>query len=231
VIRNCKLGLSTVLVLILVGQSGAATVSYGPTSVGPLSAGSAGIFTLSQFDPALGTLNSVFVEIIGNSFGGANTLDNESTFAGTAALSIGTNITVSGPASLLILSTPVQSTTGAIAADDEAGPPDYTGPDSISLIGTTSSDYDSDLLMLGLAPYIGLGNVTFNYTSSTNSSTSANVAPTFSFNSPTEFSFDAQVTYIYDPIPEPSMFGICGLLGAGLAACSRRKRLKNALAC
>ena len=99
---------------------------------------------MPQFDPAYGTLNSILVELIGNSQGGSIAIDNESVNAGLATLTIGTNITVTAPSLLSILSTPLQSITNQpIAADDPGEPfgfPDYIGLDAATLVGTAATE-------------------------------------------------------------------------------------------
>ncbi|MGF1632779.1 MAG: choice-of-anchor E domain-containing protein [Phycisphaerae bacterium] len=207
---------------VLATAAQAATVTFGPILFdnGGLdyTAGSNGSFSMPQFDPGLGTLLSVTVEVTGNSFGGSNALDNQSAQAGEASVTIGSNIFVTGPSSLLILTQPSETNSGPVAADD-GGPIDFIGPDAISVVGTSSTDTDSDLLTTSLSPYIGLGSVIFNFSSFVNTANSATVSPTFSTTSPPSFNFTATVTYEY--IPEPTGLS---LLALGALPMVRRRR-------
>ncbi|MDX1962667.1 MAG: PEP-CTERM sorting domain-containing protein [Pirellulales bacterium] len=225
--RNWKIALAGLFGLAcMAGQASAASVTYGPQPIGPNNAGSAGSFFLPQFDPSLGTLTKVILMVNGFSDGGQNILDSESDFSGNASVSIGTNITVTGPATLTVLTTPVDTNSGPIGPDDEMVFPDFAGPDSIGVFGNLSTDSDMSMITSGMGPYIGLGNVTFNYSSVVNNSSSSTVSPSFTFNTPTIYSFDAKVTYEYDVIPEPSTFILAGLGAVGLVGYGLRRRVK-----
>ena len=84
-----------------IGQAASAlSVSYNANDSG--TAPTTGNFSVPQFDPALGILLSVELEVEGNSSGGTNEVENENESAGgSATLTIGTDIQVTGPAALL----------------------------------------------------------------------------------------------------------------------------------
>ncbi len=199
------------------------TVTYG-TTYGPQAAGGSGTFTLPQFNSALGILSSVQLTIVGNSAGGSNQIENESPTAGSGTVSIGSNITVTGPAALLVLTQPAQSNTDSVAADSDGGP-DYLGDDVLSVTGTNSTDTQSDLLQNpfdDLSAYIGAGTVTFNVASATNSSNSVDFSPSAAYTLPPDFDFTATVLYTFSPpIPEPASAVLLGIMGIGLL-CRRR---------
>ncbi|MBT3193967.1 MAG: choice-of-anchor E domain-containing protein [Verrucomicrobia bacterium] len=131
-LSRSKMGLlaAVALVVIICGMATSAsalTISY--TNVvdnggSDYTAGDAGSFDLSQFDSSLGNLTAVVLEITANAIGGHNRLDNESeTDAGTVDLELGADITVTGPASLLVLTLPHESTSGSVTVDTDAGGP------------------------------------------------------------------------------------------------------------
>ncbi|HEY2841843.1 MAG TPA: choice-of-anchor E domain-containing protein [Pirellulales bacterium] len=202
----------------------AATVSYGPVSVGPSPTGSGGSFGVTQFDPSLGTLTQVDLDVTGNSDGGSNGLQNLSGFPGNASVTIGSNITVSGPATLTVLTFPNNSNSGPVAPFTGAIDFTFSGPDSVLVNGVPSSDSNSSSITSGMAPYIGLSTVNFNYSSAANTSNAADVSPTFSSTTAPNFGFSATVTYHYTPVPEPTTLALAGLGALGLAFAARRKR-------
>lgn len=198
----------------------AATVVYGPTSFGTYPTGSSGTFPVPQFDPSLGTLLSVELNVLGSADGGSNGIENLSTVnAGSGTAAIGTNITVSGPSALTVLTTP--ATTGGSVLGIFDGTMDFGGTSGFTITGAPATDSDTTTLLSGFAPYIGLGNVTFNYTSANNTFTITDVSPAVTSSTPGVFGFTPTVTYTYDPIPESSSAVLGGL---GLLALLRRRR-------
>ena len=216
--------LAVIGALALGSVASADTITYGPTSFGSFAAGSSGGFSVPQFNPSLGTLTQVDLFVTGDSDGGSNGLQNLSGFPGEASVSIGTNITVSGPASLTVLTFPASTNSGPVAPFGGAVDFTFSGPDSILVNGTPSSDSNSDSITSGMSPYIGLSTVGFSYGSTVNTSSSASVSPTFSSTTPPTFDFNATVIYHYNAVPEP---GTYALLGIGCLALLGYRRIRR----
>lgn len=206
-------------------------VSIGDSS--PLLAGSSGQFVLPQFNSRGGswTLNSVMLELNATSRGGSNTIDNESPFAGTGTVRIGTDINVTGPSSLTVIALPMTSKSGPIPVDSESGPPDpisgnadFVGSDTLTVLGQDVSVIMSSSLTRpfdDLSAYVGGGVVSFDYASAVNSFASADVAPTSSLAQSPEFEFVATIKYSYSAVPEPAT---ALLLAAGVMFLKPRRR-------
>jgi hypothetical protein len=212
--------------LLVNSSAHADSVTFGPTlfdNGGPnYTAGSSGSFSLPQFNPALGTLTGVNLAITGNSFGGSNYYENLGDNSGSATVTIGSNITVTGPASLVVITLPSESNTGPIGPYDGSLDPS----DSVTVTGTSSSDSASNALTnppTNLSAYIGLGSAPFNFSSTVNNSSSSTASPGVSGNTPPDFNFDATITYTYSEVPEPASIGLIAVALPLLAARRRRK--------
>jgi len=216
-IAACALGLAT--------SASALTISY--TNIvdnggSNYSAGTGGTFELSQFDTSLGTLSSVVLQITANAIGGHNRLDNESaTDAGTVDLELGANVTVTGPASLLVLTLPHEDASGSITVDTDAGGADFVGTDYIGIASANATDVQTDSPD-NFTGYTGTGNITFNFTSAGNLSVNLGAPldlldffPDGIDQDNTDFNFTGIITYTYDSveIPEPGAIAMMGLLG------------------
>lgn len=217
--------LAITAMLALAPLASAASVSYGPSAFGSYGAGAAGSFNMPSFDTNLGTLTKVELTVTGNSDGGSNSIQNLSDNAGEASVTIGTDITVSGPAALAVLTLPQTSNSGPVTPF--VGPVlDFSGTDSVQVFGAPATDTESDTILVGLGAYetIGPGLIGFNYSSTANTSNSASVAPTVSQTSAPFFDFEATVTYYYDAVPEPGSLVLAAMGALGLALIARRRR-------
>lgn len=198
-------------------------------------AGASGAFSLPQFDDNGGTraLQQMTLQITAHFFGGSNSLDSESPFAGLATVMIGSNLTVDAPLSLSIVATqPSQIAENLpVTADDEAGFADFIdngyGDDCVAIAGVDFVDTRSGMLSnppADLGEYIGDGEVLVTFHSAVNSMASATVAPTWAYVEAPRFYFDVEIIYTYAPdIPEPATLALLGIGGTLLLARYKRK--------
>lgn len=224
---------ASVMSLVVPSAFGAESVSFSvsqgmPT---PLSAGASGNFNLPKFNPGLGDLLKVTIEVTGNSYGGTHTLDSESAFSGSAEVRIGSQVELTGPENFLLIQ-PVATNAGPVAADNESGPPDpinndpdWIGTDSIMVQAADIAH--NEVVMLvdpgdDLSGYIGPGNLAFSFSSAVNSLSTASVAPAYTKTEAPTFDFTVTVTYEY--IPEP---GMALLFLGGLGGLLMRRRTRR----
>lgn len=196
---------------------------YGPDSVGSAPTS----ISLPKFDPALGTLLSVTLELDAIADSGTIVWDNEAAVPSTVTLGIGATVTATAPAALTVVAVPVQIGNGSVEADNDDAP-DFVGTDSFTVTGNVGVDSDSATLNAGLAPYIAafLGenfDVTIASTVYTFLSTSGGFGPIDT--TPGDSSGLVTVTYNYQPVPEPAsvVLGLFGVAGLALVVARRRK--------
>lgn len=236
--------LKVAMVLVLAaGVACAETIQYSATvnnGGANYQAGTGGNFVLPQFNPALGTLESVVVEVTGFSIGGVNQIDNESaTDSGSATLTLGSSVTiVSGADTMTVVVLPSESVTGSVTTDTDVAP-NFVGTDTLGISGTTSQDTDSNS-PVALAPYIGTGNITFSFASTGNTSIGLNAPLDFvDFFGPNGFGINsvnpyyylnASITYQYTAsntpmaAPEPGTLVIGSLLACTAVPFARKRR-------
>ena len=206
--------LSLSALVTLSSSATGATVSFaqafGPKAV-PFAA--APLATLSQFDPALGTLTKVTLALDANTSAGSIAWDNEATIATDVTLGIGTKLTAVGLAGATAVAIPLQTGTAMGVAADNDGTADFIGTDSFSVVGGSGSDSAMDVLVTGFTPYIGLG--TFDVTVSSVVETFLSTTGGFGPIGPKPGMTDGTINVIYEytPIPEP---GTLILLTSGL---------------
>jgi hypothetical protein len=213
-------------VVLLLGASPvlAGIISYSHSEFF-LPSGSSDSYLVPQYsDPGGQPLIKVTLMVDADSSGGSHTFDNEDPAGGTATVKIGSEIKVSGPVpvigSLLIVrADPQNSNTGPVTGDTDGLPPDFIGTDSISVSGTGAFDLTSAFKTsaFDLAPYLGAGTVTVDW------STLLNTAGSFSTTGGggffTEFgtirsNFTATLTYEF--VPEPASWVL--MISSGLVA-------------
>ena len=190
--------------------------NFGPTAVGSPTT----TLYLSQFDPALGTLNSVTLTLDATASAGSIAWDNEADQPSTVTLGIGAEVTAIAPDALALVAVPLQTDSGSVDADND-GDADFIGTDAFSVTGGTGNDSDSAALPPGdLTPYIGTGDIAVSVVglAETYLSTSGGFGPI----DPTPGDFSGTVTVEYNYIPEPATLSILTL--AGLALIRRRRK-------
>ena len=219
-------GTMLALVCLLAGSAKAATVSYnfsyGPEGIPQVSHL---VGTLPLFDPSLGTLTQVKLDLTSNTSAGTIDWENHAGVPSDVTLGIGASVTVSGQfGGLAATAVPLQTGSGSVTAFD--GNADFSGPDAFHVLGGTGTDSGSGLLTGGaVAPY-NTGPGTFNVNGL--SSVSTLVSTTGGFG-PTQFTLGntdglVTVTYTYTPVPEPGTLALLGLGFASLLAFRLRKR-------
>lgn len=220
-LKRLTLGLLSIS-LFFASSATAATISYddtfGPTAV-PFPA--APLATLSLFDPALGTLTKVTLTLDANASGGTIAWDNEALISTDITLGIGAEVTAVGLAGVAAVAVPLQLDSAVGIDADNDGAADFLGTDAFAVVGGTGSDSDSDVLLAGLGPYIGVGTFDVEITAivETYLSTTGGFGPIDPFPGVTDGT--VTVTYEFTPVPEPST---ALLLTVGLVVIATRRR-------
>ncbi len=208
------LALAALLALFAQGQPAyAATISFadtfGPATV-PFPASP--LATLSQFDPALGTLTKVTLTLDANTSGGTIAWDNEALTEADVTLGIGARVTAVGLAGITAVAVPLQTDSAVGVAADNDDAPDFVGTDSFSVVGGSGSDSDFDELTAGFGVYIGLG--TFDVTISASVANFLSTTGGFGPISQVPGITDGTVTVTYEFTPPP-VGGIAEVLVGG----------------
>jgi len=176
-------------------------------------------FTFNQFDPALGTLNSVTLTI--EATASADVIgDNEAASAVSFTANLNGSVAGTIPAAIAATAVLTQSDGPEGVDGDNDAAADFVGTDSHDFGSISDNSSDSDFATTGLAPFIGLGTVggSVNDTQSWSVSGGGDAVTQVSNSQSTTI---WTVTYDYDPVPEPSsaLLGLVGLLGL-----ARRRR-------
>ncbi len=192
--------------------------TYGPTGVA-----FAGLAVpLLKFDPGLGTLTKVTLELDANTDSGSIKWDNEASIPSDIVMGIGAEVTATAPLGLIALTAiPLQSGSGTVAADND-GAADFLGTDSFGITGGSGNDSDSDFTQSSLATFIAtFAGETFDTTVdsvvSTYLYTTGGYGPIDSVPGMT----DGTITVTYEYVPEPATMS---LLAVGAVALLRRRR-------
>ncbi len=151
-----KQSLGAVVALgLFVGTASAATISYNVSFTDPVPNNTPGtVYSLSQFDPSLGTLTSVVLEVSGGISAGV-TGENDSAVAGNLTASLTGNLQVAGPGGIN-LAVIFSDSEGPIPVDATDGTPD-SGGDFVDFGILSDTGADSGFLSSGFTPFIGTG--------------------------------------------------------------------------
>jgi len=182
--------------------------------------------SLTQFDPSLGTLQSITLRLDATASVGSITWDNESDVLTDVTLSIGGEVTAVAPSALTLVAMPLQTGSAQDIPGDEASEspdPDFAGPDSFTVTGGTGTDDDTAVLTNSalFVPYVGLGNFDVDISSIVKALTDAQGGSGQTDSTPGQTS--GTVTVRYDYVPEPATLAILGLGGLGVLLRQRSK--------
>ncbi len=195
------------------------SANYGPTSV-PFA--STTVANLSLFDPGLGTLTKVTLNLEAETSAGTIAWDNEAQVGSDVTLGIGAEVTASAMTALTAVAIPLQTGDSTVDADND-GAADYLGTDAFSLTGGSGTDDDMDMSTLPatLALFTGLGTFPVDVSADVETflSTSGGFGPIDPVPGLTEGT--VKVIYEYTPIPEPATLGLFLL---GMLNFVRRRR-------
>jgi hypothetical protein len=200
----------------MAGLANAAQISFSDTFNMDLSPG-ADTATVSQFNPALGTLNYILIELDAT-VGAGITGENDSAIAGNMGVSLTGLVNLTGP-SAASATAGIAQNAGPVAVTATDGVPD-SGADFNDFGLISGSDTDSSILVVGFVPYTGLGNVVFNLDGSGGFAINGVTNSTLKI---TDFAADGtvKITYDYDAIPEPASLGLFAI--GGLMMIRRRR--------
>ena len=218
--------LALLSILVALGSPAkAATISfadaYPPLAV-PFPASP--LATLSQFDPALGTLTKVTLTLDADTSGGTIAWDNESGLTTDVTLGIGATVTAVGLVGVTAVAIPLQIDSALGVDADNDGAADFVGTDSFSVTSGSGSDSDMDMLVAGLGPYIGPSTFEVMVSAVLESflQTTGGFGPLQTTPGVTDGTLT--VTYQFTPIPEPSTFTLAALALLALLAHGHRRR-------
>jgi hypothetical protein len=167
---------------------------------------------IAQFNPALGTLDSLTITVTGTTTGTA-TITNNSSITGTYTDAIFTMLTVDDPTKTPILgASPAFPVNVTIASGSTVTTPTSTGSATNTITTNT-----------GLSTYLGTGSVDF-FVSGSGAATITGPTP-FSISQITDAGATLSVTYNYAAVvPEPSTLALCGLSLIGIGCYMRRPK-------
>jgi len=176
--------------------------------------------SVSKFDPSLGTLTSISWSLSGD-VGGSARAESLDASPATLTLDLKATITLDKPGGgTLAQVIPIVSNAFSATAFD--GTIDFGGTSGVSYLGLSGSANDIGTIPgVDWGDWVGLGNVTLSTNAAGQSSGSGagNMIQSFATSAGASF----EVTYTYDPVPEPSSALLSLAAVAGLGLIRRRK--------
>lgn len=212
-----RIAFSALLVALVASSSSAVIITYD-ANYGPEAAAVAAhpVASLPLFDPGLGTLQKVTLELDAETSAGSIAWDNEAQITSDITLGIGAEVTVSAMSLLTAIAVPLQ-TDSAVAIDaDNDGAADFIGTDAFSVVGGTGIDSDSDMSTLPatLAAFTGVG--TFDAILSSAVETFLSTTGGFGPIDPVPGVTNGTVKVTYEYVPEPGTISLLLLGGSAL---------------
>jgi len=181
--------------------------------------------SITKFDPALGTLNSIEIELQAHMEGTAK-FEHRGGSAATVTTYLSADLLVQRPdLSDLVGAWPTATTVDNVSGFD--GTVDFGGTSGVTHAGLSADLTNSTLTSSAadLALFTGTGNIELPVVATAGSAATGSGNMLFDFTNLA--SADVKVTYNYAPVPEPStLVGLVGMGLAGLALVWRRRRAK-----
>jgi hypothetical protein len=218
-----------VIAVLVLSSSAMADMLYYEDCFISTNVGSGQTLSLPQFDTSQGQLTNVVLTLDVTFSGGKIQWDNEADVPSTVTLGVGATVSATGPGALALVTNPLQTDDGSVAADetdgqgyDLDGGGDFAGPDAFTVDTGCGVDSDTDS-PASFAAYEGTGNVTIDVTSATDTflSTSGGFGP---INTCLLGSYCGKVSVTYTYVPEPTTLALIAMGGVGLFLRRRRNR-------
>lgn len=213
--------------LALAGAADATTVSYTSNTVGPQATSFFDLpVTLQQFDPALGTLQSIKITLLGTVSGNlqAESLDNS---AATLLAQLSTLLTLSRPDSSALVST-TASSSQSFNASAYDGTIDFGGTSGFSSGPLSSSSSNAITLTSAsdLSLFTGTGSIAALLTALGASSVSGagNIISQIATNAAGTATIE--YTFLTDGVPEAATWAMM-VVGFGFAGSALRRRART----
>jgi PEP-CTERM motif len=211
--------------ILLAVSASAATVTYNSTTIADTNTNWTNSLNLQQFNPTLGTLNSIQFTINGDIAGSVGV---ESKDAGPSTINstLGASLTLERPDTLATLVIALPGASNSFSATAYDGTLDFGGTSGHTYSGLTASNSVTsgiltDASLKALFTGVGFVSAPVIATATSTASGPGNLYDFFQ----TQAGASASVTYNYSPsaTPEPSSMALMGL-GLGAAGLFGRKR-------